>query len=135
MRADLSAKFSKRCERNMTYQIKFEPGAKEDLENAFLWILERSPAHAQPWRDRLEETLTTLKHNPQRCTLAPKMRILTKTFDNCYTGNVAVLIEYFSPSEGIPFIFCIFVMVPGSIWEKQGEIYDSDTNNYPFSHF
>lgn len=56
----------------MTYQIKFEPGAEEDLENAFLWILERPPTHARPWRDRLEETLTTLEHNPQRCPLAPE---------------------------------------------------------------
>ena len=55
----------------MTYQIKFEPSAEEDLENAFLWIWGQSPVHALQWRDRLEESLATLEHNPQRCPLAP----------------------------------------------------------------
>ena len=54
----------------MKYDLIIQPPAYDDLEQAYLWIAERSPARAARWFNRFLDALETLKENPQRCGLA-----------------------------------------------------------------
>lgn len=56
----------------MAYQVELQPLAERDLEEAYLWVANHAPETAARWLARFHEALSTLRHNPQRCGLAPE---------------------------------------------------------------
>jgi len=54
------------------YTVIVQPPAIDDLDEAYQWILERSPQHAVKWFNDLMDSLQSLQHNPERCAVAPE---------------------------------------------------------------
>ncbi len=61
----------------MTYDLRILARAREDVQEIYDWIAERSPEGAQRWLDRFEEATTALQTNPFLAPLAPE----SKSFD------------------------------------------------------
>jgi plasmid stabilization system protein ParE len=56
----------------MTYRVILQPRAQVEVEEAFRWIAEESPARAEKWFDGLQAAIETLSEFPTRCALAPE---------------------------------------------------------------
>jgi plasmid stabilization system protein ParE len=56
----------------MIYKVEISPTALNEIDEAYLWIFERSPAGAARWFRRLKKAIDTLETNPRRCSLAPE---------------------------------------------------------------
>ena len=62
----------------MNYRIEIQPEAEQEIEEAYLWISEKSSENARRWRERLLKTLQTLTQNPDRCPLATEQEAFTR---------------------------------------------------------
>ena len=56
----------------MKYQVDITDQADGEAEEAYLWILERSPEGAARWWNGLEAAILSLEDMPTRCPLAPE---------------------------------------------------------------
>jgi plasmid stabilization system protein ParE len=56
----------------MKYEVVVSDPAQADIEQAYQWLLERTPLNAPKWHDGLLDKLQTLEANPLRCPLAPE---------------------------------------------------------------
>ena len=56
----------------MTYRVRLQPAALDDLEQAYQYAAKSAPATAASWLNRFFEALQTLENNPQRCPYAPE---------------------------------------------------------------
>ena len=52
------------------FQVRFQPAAIEDLNDAFYYAAQHAPEAAARWLGRFQKALQTLEHNPHRCPLA-----------------------------------------------------------------
>ncbi len=53
----------------MKYEVRLQPLAEDDLEQAYLWAAERAPGRARGWLDRFQVALKSLELNPQRAKM------------------------------------------------------------------
>jgi plasmid stabilization system protein ParE len=60
----------------MKYKLIVQPSALADLDEAYRWVAERSPASATRWFNGFVDALTTLETMPDRCELAAESRYL-----------------------------------------------------------
>jgi plasmid stabilization system protein ParE len=60
----------------MRYEVRLTPLAEEDLEEAYLWLEERSPQSAAAMAAAFERSLTKLERFPLRCASIPENRRL-----------------------------------------------------------
>jgi plasmid stabilization system protein ParE len=58
----------------MKYQVDVTDQADAEVEEAYLWILERSPEGAACWWNGLETAILSLEEMPTRCPLAPETK-------------------------------------------------------------
>lgn len=58
----------------MKYQVRLQPAAAADLEEAYLHAAKHAPLTAARWLNRFQDALGTLERNPERCALAPENR-------------------------------------------------------------
>src|SRR4051812_31755525 len=56
----------------MSYRIVLQPRAQADIEAAYQWLAERSPASANRWYNGLVAAIDSLQEHPERCPLAPE---------------------------------------------------------------
>ncbi len=56
----------------MQYEVRLQPLAETDLEEAYLWAAAHAPATAAEWLRRFEEAIQSLCRHPQRCGVAPE---------------------------------------------------------------
>ena len=54
----------------MNYRVIIQPPARNEMEEAYRWIAERSPTRAAAWLNGLQRAINTLEAYPQRCPLA-----------------------------------------------------------------
>lgn len=54
------------------YRVIVELSARADIDDAFLWIEERSPIDAARWFNTLYQTIDSLELLPKRCPIAPE---------------------------------------------------------------
>src|SRR5262245_26419473 len=54
----------------MTYEVRLQPLAERDLEDAYLWAASHAPQTASQWLGRFREALASLGTNPERCGAA-----------------------------------------------------------------
>ena len=54
------------------YRLILQPAAETDIEDAFRWIQEQSPARATKWLNELMQAIESLAVFPLSCPLAPE---------------------------------------------------------------
>jgi plasmid stabilization system protein ParE len=59
----------------MTFQVELTPAAEAQIEQAYLWYLDRNPEFADRWFRGLMNTIATLQEKPQRYALAVEHKI------------------------------------------------------------
>ncbi len=59
----------------MEYRIEYTDTAKIELKNAFEWIREQSPFHAEIWREGIIDAVSSLIAFPERCPIAPENNV------------------------------------------------------------
>jgi plasmid stabilization system protein ParE len=62
----------------MAYEVRLQPLAENDLEEAYLWAANRAPETAANWLARFHTVLKTLSEHPERCEFAPENKKLDK---------------------------------------------------------
>lgn len=56
----------------MAYRVDIAKCAEAQLEELYLWVLERAPRQGTAWFNRLEQSILSLDLNPERCQMAPE---------------------------------------------------------------
>jgi plasmid stabilization system protein ParE len=56
----------------VAYRVEITRLALREIDRAFGWLAERSPASAARWHRQLLDAIGRLKTNPERCPLAPE---------------------------------------------------------------
>lgn len=60
----------------MTFRVEFPDVAEMEANEAFMWLLSRSPERAGRWQAGLDVALGSLPEFPNRCALAPETELL-----------------------------------------------------------
>ncbi len=64
----------------MTYTVRITAQAFEELEAAFIWLVQRTEQHAPAWHGRVLDAINSLEQFPSRCPLAPENEDSEETF-------------------------------------------------------
>jgi len=55
----------------MKYRVELAKSAEADLEELYLWVVERAPSQGAAWFNGLERAILSLEQHPKRCRIAP----------------------------------------------------------------
>jgi plasmid stabilization system protein ParE len=56
----------------MAYRVEIARRAESDLEELYLWVVERAPQQGARWFNGLERAVFSLEEHPKRCPIAPE---------------------------------------------------------------
>ena len=56
----------------MGYRVEIARRAEADLENLYLWVVDRAPQQGVRWVNGLERAVLSLDRDPKRCPVAPE---------------------------------------------------------------
>jgi plasmid stabilization system protein ParE len=56
----------------MSYTVYITDPARDELNAAYLWLLEQTPLHAPRWHNGLVDAVLSLENSPNRCPLVPE---------------------------------------------------------------
>ena len=56
----------------MAYRVEIARRAESDLEELYLWVVERAPQQGARWFNGLERAVLSLDQYPKRCPVAPE---------------------------------------------------------------
>jgi plasmid stabilization system protein ParE len=56
----------------MGYRVEIARRAEADLEELYLWVVERAPQQGAKWFNGLERAVLSLNQHPKRCPVAPE---------------------------------------------------------------
>lgn len=56
----------------MAYRVEFAKSAEVQLEELYLWVVERAPSRGAAWFNGLERAVLSLEQLPRRCRIAPE---------------------------------------------------------------
>ena len=56
----------------MAYRVELAKNAEAELEELYLWIIERAPSQGAAWFNGLERAILSLEQLPKRCRIAPE---------------------------------------------------------------
>jgi len=62
----------------MTFEVRFQPIAEMDLEEAYYWAAQHAPTTAARWLDRFQVAIRSLSERPERCAVAPESHRLKR---------------------------------------------------------
>jgi plasmid stabilization system protein ParE len=71
----------------MTYKVRLQPLAENDLEGAYLWAAKNAPETAGLWLARFQAALNTLAEHPERCGFAPEHKKLKRELRQLLFGR------------------------------------------------
>ena len=54
----------------MAYRVEIGKSAELQLEELYLWVVDRAPTQGAAWFNRLEKTILSRNLNPERCPMA-----------------------------------------------------------------
>lgn len=54
----------------MAYRVEIARRAEADLEELYLWVVERAPQQGAKWFNSLERAVLSLNQHPKRCPVA-----------------------------------------------------------------
>ncbi len=66
----------------MQYRVEVTKSAEIQLEELYLWVVERAATQGAAWFSGLEQAILSLDHFPKRCRMAPE------SFDSDYPVRV-----------------------------------------------
>lgn len=75
----------------MKYTLEITFHAMEDIDQAYLFIREDSPANAEAWKDGLMTKARSLTEFPRRCPLAPEAQLLELEIRQLLYGAYRIL--------------------------------------------
>lgn len=79
----------------MAYRVRLLPKAEGDLEELYLWVVERAPLRGPLWFNRLEEAILSLRENPKRCPTVPQLSSSTDSVRQLLFGKKPNLYRVF----------------------------------------
>lgn len=56
----------------MAYRVEIARRAEADLEELYLWVVDRAPQQGARWFNGLERAVLSLDQHPKRCPVAPE---------------------------------------------------------------
>ena len=56
----------------MAYRVEIARNAEAELEELYLWVVERAPRQGERWFNGLEGAVLSLSEHPKRCPIAPE---------------------------------------------------------------
>ena len=56
----------------MAYRVELTKSAETDLDELYLWVVERAPSQGAAWFNGLEDAIDSLDRHPERCPVAPE---------------------------------------------------------------
>jgi toxin ParE1/3/4 len=56
----------------MAYRVDIARSAEAELEELYLWVVERAPQQGAAWFNGLERAVLSLDQHPERCPVAPE---------------------------------------------------------------
>jgi toxin ParE1/3/4 len=56
----------------MAYRVELAKSAEVQLEELYLWVVERAPSQGAAWFNGLERAILSLAQLPKRCRIAPE---------------------------------------------------------------
>ena len=56
----------------MAYRVEIARNAEAELEELYLWVVERAPHQGARWFNGLERAVLSLSDHPRRCPIAPE---------------------------------------------------------------
>ena len=56
----------------MAYRVELAKNAEAELEELYLWVIERAPTQGVAWFNGLEQAILLLERLPKRCRIAPE---------------------------------------------------------------
>lgn len=56
----------------MAYRVEITRRAEADLEELYLWVVDRAPQQGARWFNGLERAVLSLDQHPKRCPVAPE---------------------------------------------------------------
>ena len=56
----------------MAYSVELAKNAEAELEELYLWVVERAPQQGAAWFNGLERAILALDKHPDRCPVAPE---------------------------------------------------------------
>jgi plasmid stabilization system protein ParE len=56
----------------MAYRVEIARRAEADLEDLYLWVVDRAPEQGARWFNGLERAVLSLGQHPKRCPVAPE---------------------------------------------------------------
>jgi len=56
----------------MAYRVDTARSAETELEELYLWVVERAPRQGATWFNGLERAVLSLDQHPERCPVAPE---------------------------------------------------------------
>jgi len=56
----------------MAYRVDLARNAEAELEELYLWVVERAPQQGAAWFNGLERAILALDQHPDRCPIAPE---------------------------------------------------------------
>ena len=56
----------------MAYRVELAKSAETQLEELYLWVIERAPSQGAAWYNGLEQAIFSLGQHPERCSIAPE---------------------------------------------------------------
>lgn len=56
----------------MAYRVDLARNAEAELEELYLWVVQRAPQQGAAWFNGLERAVLSLDQHPERCPVAPE---------------------------------------------------------------
>ncbi len=93
--------------------LRSRKALEAQLEELYLWVVERAPSQGLAWFNRLEEAMLSLDLNPERCPIAPeKLRsrpadsgprtsVAVRTFIACSSQSMRMPTSFGSSTSGV----------------------------------
>lgn len=89
----------------MGYRVEIAKSAQAQLEELYLWVVERAPSQGGAWFNRLEQAILSLDQNPKRCPVAPESFDSSHPIRVLHYGRSPHVYRVFSPSTIAPTSF------------------------------
>jgi plasmid stabilization system protein ParE len=91
----------------MIYQVVLNDRAEKQLEEAYVWYAERSPASAVKWYNGFLDTLESLRTNPARCQIAAENPLFSVEVRQLLYGRRKNHRALFTIRGNIVFVFSV----------------------------
>lgn len=91
----------------MIYQVVLNDRAEKQLEDAYLWYAEHSPASAVTWYNGFLDAIDSLRTNPARCQIAAENDLFPVEVRQLLYGRRKNHRALFTIRENVVFVFSV----------------------------